>query len=100
MSWKIKKFERNVAQFFTIQEADGTAMNVSGYTVTLKVKMDDTLLISGTCTNASATLGYVSYTVLSGDFPAAGRARYELELTTGNEVQATETYPVHVGRRI
>ena len=75
-------------------------MNVSGYTVTLKVKMGDTLLISGSCTVASGSLGYVYYTVGSGDFPYAGKANYELELVKGTEVQVTETYPVHIGRRI
>ena len=100
MAWSLKKYERNFSQFFTVKEADNTAKNVSGYVVTLKVKMGDTLLISGTCTNASNTLGYIYYTVGSGDFPYAGKANYELELVKGNEVQVTETYAVHIGRRI
>lgn len=100
MSWKIKKYERRFNQFFTVQDSTGTAMNVSGYVVTLKVEMKGSLLISGTCTNASATTGYVYYTVTSGAFPFAGRADYELELVKGNELQVTETYPVHIGRRI
>lgn len=100
MAWKVKKYERNFIQFFTVQEADGSAMNVSGYTVTLKVDMKGVLLISGSCTVASGSLGYVRYTVGSGDFPYAGRADYELELVKSNELQVTETYPVHIGRRI
>ena len=100
MSWALKKYSRNFNQFFTVKEADGTAKNVSGYTVTLKVKMGTTLLISGTCTNASATTGYVYYTVQSGDFPYTGKANYELELVKGNEKVLTETYAVHIGRAI
>jgi len=100
MAWSLKKWERGFSQFFTINESDDTAKNVSGYTVTLKVKMADTLLISGTCVNASSTTGYVYYTVTSGDFPYAGKAKYELELVKGTEIQVTETYPVNIGRRI
>jgi len=100
MSWSVKKWTRNVNQFFNIQESDGTAKNVSGYTITLKVQQGSTLLISATCTLASASLGYVYYTVLSGDFPNATKYNYELELVKGNERLPTETYPLHVGRTI
>jgi len=100
MAWSVKKWNRGFNQFFTIQESDGTAKNISGYTITLKVKMADTLLISGSVTVASGSLGYGYYTVLSGDFPYAGNANYELELVKGSELLETETYQVHIGRTI
>jgi len=104
MTWATKKFSRSFNQFFTIKEYDDVSgyvvKNVSGYTVTLKAKMNTTLLISGACSIASGSLGYIYYTVNSGDFPYTGKANYEIELVKGNERILTETYPLHIGRSI
>jgi len=100
MTWSLKKYSRGFEQFFTIKEADDTVKDISGYTVTLKVQMGNTLLISGTCTIASGSLGYAYYAVQSGDFPYAGRAIYELELVKDTERIPSETYAVHIGRTI
>lgn len=98
MTWPIKKFNRGFNQFWNVQESDGSVKNVSGYTITLKVKQGSTLLVSGAVTVASGSLGYVYYTVQSGDFPYAGKCNYELELVKGSELVETETYAVQVGR--
>ena len=100
MTWATKKYSRSFNQFFTIKESDGTAKNISGYTITLKVKMGATLLISGACTITSGSLGYIYYTVNSGDFPYVGKANYEFELVKDNERILTETYAIHIGRTI
>jgi len=100
MAWSVKKWTNNVNQFFNIQDGDGTAKNVSGYTVRINAKQGTTTLFSGVCTTASATTGFVYYTVQSGDFPSAGKAEYEIVLELGVEVNPTEIYPIHIGRRL
>ena len=99
--WHVKEYNRNYKQYFNVKEPDGsTAKNLSGYTVTLKVARGSTLLISGSCTVASATTGYVYYTVASGAFPYRGRYNFELECVRGNELIETETYHVQVERSL
>lgn len=100
MTWETKKWTRNVKQYFTIKEADDTAKNISGYTIRVNANHKGTPLFSGTCTVASGTLGYCYYTILSGDFPIAGRAEYEMVLEKGTEVDPTETYSLQIGRRL
>jgi len=100
VSWSVKKWNRAFNQFWNVKDADGTAKNVSGYTITLKVKQGTTLLVSGSVTIASGSLGYIYYTVQSGDFPYTGKYNYELELVKGSELVETETYAIHVGRTL
>jgi len=104
VSWSTKKYNRGFNQFFTIKEYDATSgylpKDISGYTITLIAKQEDTLLISGVLTIASATLGYAYYTAQSGDFPYTGAFDYELELVKGSEKIETETYRLNVGRTL
>jgi len=64
------------------------------------VEMGSTLLVSGSCTLASSTLGYIYYSIASGAFPYVGRAHYQLELSMSGVKMPSEVYPLSVGRTI
>ena len=99
--WHAKVFNRGYKQYFNVKEPDGTTnKNLSGYSVFVKVERGSTSLISGACTVASATTGYIYYTVQSGDFPSAGRYNYEIECFRGTEIIETETYKAQVERSL
>jgi hypothetical protein len=104
VTWASKKWTYGENQFFTVKEYNDTSgyipKNVSGYTITLKVEKGSTLLVSGTCIIASATTGYIYYTMGSGDFPYTGTANYELELVMSGVKTFTETHQLHVGNVI
>lgn len=93
--WVVKKFNRGFNQPFIIKENDGvTAKNVSGYTIYVKAweKGVTTTIVSGTCTIASATTGYVYYTLVSGIFVKPGKFLFELELISSGNVELRDTY--------
>ena len=102
--WAVKKWMGGVNQFFSIRDYDETSgsvpRDISGFTVTLKAKMGSTILISGACTLASATTGYMYYSIKSGDFPYTGRGNYGVELLGSGVKIISETYPLHIGRTI
>jgi len=100
MAWMVKKGTKNIDQFFTIKESDGTVKNISGYTVRINARQGSTSLFSGVLTVASGTTGYAYYTVLSGDLSYSTNADYEIVLEKGNELIPTETYPLQIGRRV
>jgi len=102
--WAVKKWVGGVNQFFSIRDYDETSgsvpRDISGFTVALKAKMGTTILISGTCTVASATTGYLYYSIKSGDFPYTGRANYGVELQGSGVKIISETYPLNIGRTL
>lgn len=93
--WVVKRLNRGFNQPFTIKENDGvTAKNVSGYTVVVKAweKGATTTIVSGSCVIASATTGYVYYTLVSGIFTKPGKYLFELELLSSGNVELRDTY--------
>ena len=92
--WVIKKFNRGFNQPFYIKENDGvTVKNVSGYTILVSVweKGASTTIVSGSCVIASATTGYVYYTLTSGTFSSPGKYLFELELLSSGQVELRDT---------
>lgn len=70
---------------FTVQNADGSAFDLTSLYVTLYVytqEQDPTLLFYGNCTiSGSPTLGVCTYAVVQGNFPTTGTYNAELEMT-------------------
>ena len=75
---------------FTVLNADGTAFNLTGYTIAVKAWAAGTpsvLVATGTGTIVVAASGTCTYLVQATDFLTAGEYLLELELTaTGVEV--------------
>lgn len=69
---------------FVLQDADGTAINLTGKTVTLKYKTYPTAgsITSRTCTVTGAATGTVTWTLLAGDTATAGKYSYNFEITS------------------
>jgi len=65
---------------FTLQNSDGTAFNLTGATVTIKMQLVgyDTVT-TGTLTVVSAPAGTCTYTVASTDFPADGNYNVQID---------------------
>ena len=76
--------EVGVVYTFVLQDADGTAINLTGKTVTLKYKAYPTpgSTTSRTCTVTGATTGTVTHTLVSGDTAAAGVFSYNFEISS------------------
>lgn len=61
---------------------DGTAINLTGCTVTIIIKGGGVITQSGgSCTITDATNGVISYTPISTDFPTAGSYKCDLKVT-------------------
>jgi len=89
---------------FTVQDSDGTAVDLTAYTaVTIKMWQagtPGTLLLNKTCSNA-ADDGTCDYTIAAADFtggtyPAVGQYLAELELTMTNVIESTETFMITI----
>lgn len=80
---RVKKGEKNFDLDFTLQDADGNALNLSGSTLLLKVQRDTqaTLKFSGSMTIVSAGAGTCKYTVQQTDFDVVGNYTAEIEIT-------------------
>ena len=84
---------------FTVQDSSGSAYDLTGYTVTLKVwspGVPGTLLIDDSCTIDDASSGTCHYSVSSGDFDTVGIYHGELELTQAGIVESTEVFGITV----
>lgn len=84
---------------FTINDSDGDAYDLNGYTVTLKMwikGVSGTLLIDSACSPRVAADGTCYYTILANDFEAVGEYQAELELTQSGIVESTETFEIIV----
>lgn len=76
---------------FTCQDNSGTAINLSGYTVTLKLwrpATPGTLVLDKECTIDVAASGTCHYTVQNEDFDTAETYAGELELTATGKVES------------
>jgi len=84
---------------FTITESDGTAFNLAGYTIKLKVWQrgkPDVLLVNGACTIVNAAAGTCTYLLTGTDFTAEGTYLGEIELTQTGIIQSTVNIQVIV----
>lgn len=68
-------------QFF---DADGAAINLTGYTAGFNVQRVDGAVVTGAATITSATEGKVTHTWTGSEFPTSGR--YWAEFWVGNGV--------------
>ena len=76
---------------FTIQDADGNAYDLTGYTIKFKVwksGSSGTLFINGACTIVKAVSGICKYLIVKGDFKAVDIYKFELELTKSGVVES------------
>lgn len=58
----------------TMTDSAGSALNLTGYTVTMKLwrpNDPNTVFLTGTCTIDVAASGTCHYTIVDGDFPTA-----------------------------
>ena len=95
----IPKSDKGFILNFTIQDSSGTAYNLTGYTIKLKVwspGVPGTLLLTGTCTILIAANGTCYYTVAATDFASVGRFQAELELTKTDVIESTENFTITV----
>jgi hypothetical protein len=84
---------------FIVQDADGDAQNLTGYTVTLHLWLPatpSTLAIDETCTQDTPASGTCHYVMADGDLDTAGTYLGELELTKAGEELSTEQFIVVV----
>lgn len=96
----VPKADYGYAIAFTVQDSTGTAYNLTGYTVTLRVWEEylntPKSLFTGACTITVAASGTCSYSVASGNFPSVGTYKAELELTKTSVVESTASFTIEV----
>lgn len=88
---------------FTIQNADGTAYNLTGTTPLIKVWESGsvTAAFTGTCNIVSpATDGICRYLVGSADFDTLGTFLGEIEITKAGYREDTRTFEIEVGESV
>lgn len=85
---------------FTVQDSDGVAYNLTGYTITLKVWREGQpgLVMSGACSILVAGSGTCRYLVVAGDFRQVGTYLAELELTKSGVVESTSNFELEVAK--
>jgi len=84
---------------FTVKNADGTAFDLTGYTITLKVwasSVPGTLVVSGACSIVVAAAGTCRYLVTATDFTTINNYFLELELTQAGVIESTRKYTLEV----
>ena len=84
---------------FTVKNADGSAFNLTGYTIKLKVwraGQPGLLLVNGSCAIDSAVDGTCYYTITATDFTSVGTFKAELELTKAGVIESTGSFDIEV----
>lgn len=86
---------------FTIQNSTGTAFDLTGYTVRLKVWTPSdsrAMRVNSLCTitNPPGTDGLCTYVVKSGDFPTRGQYKGELEIIGTSYKESTRAFEITV----
>jgi hypothetical protein len=96
----IPQKDKGYAIAFTVEYANATPRDLSGYTVNMKAwspTIPGTLIVNNTCTPVNASAGTCTYTIASGDFNTVGLYYGELELTAAGIQESTETFKIIVG---
>jgi len=84
---------------FTLKNADGSAYNLTGYTIKLKVwrpGQPGLLLLNGSCDIDSAVDGTCHYEITASDFTSVGIFKAELELTKAGVIESTKTFDIEI----
>ena len=84
---------------FTVKNADGSAFNLTGYTIKLKVwraGQPGLLLLNGGCAIDNATAGTCHYTITATDFTSVGTFKAELELTKAGVIESTGSFDIEI----
>lgn len=94
---KVKKGNYGFYLQFTIYNADGTAKDLTGFTVKMKVrKGDGTLLFTRDGEVVDANNGVCRFLIQNGDFSVAGVYDAEVEIVGLGYVEDTETFKLQV----
>ena len=97
--WKVKKGNYGFTEEFTIKDAKDKVVNLTGYTVTLKVwkEGESVAKFVDTCDlNANPATGKCTYLIKESDFDTAGVYLGELELTKVGEKIDVDTFTILV----
>jgi len=84
---------------FTIKDANGSAYNLTGYTIKLKVwraGQPGLLLVNGNCAIDDAANGTCHYTITATDFTSVGTFKAELELTKAGVIESTGSFDIEI----
>jgi len=84
---------------FTVKNADGSALDLTGYTIKLKVwrvGQPGLLLLNGSCDIDSAVDGTCHYTITATDFTSVGTFKAELELTKAGVIESTGSFDIEI----
>lgn len=82
---------------FTILDSDGSAFDLTDYTITLKVwDATPSLIVSGACDIVVAGSGTCKYLIQDGDFDTVGHYGMELELTKTGVKLSTRKYDLEI----
>lgn len=95
----IPKGDKGFNLNFTVQNSDGTAFNLTDYTVTLKVwpqNIPGNPIVNAACTIDVAANGTCHYEVVTGNFAYEGNYLLELELTKSGIIESTRNYTLRV----
>ena len=83
---------------FTISDANGNVVDISGATVVFKVAgPKETPIVSGSCTVSATVSGQCTYPVQSGDFVTEGIYQGELQLSAGTQILTARDIEIRVG---
>ena len=86
--------------YFTVQDAEGSAFDLTDYTITLKAWVQgdpDNNFINGLCEIVNAVAGTCKYLVSGGDFSVSGNDnRGELEFTKSGVKESTQSFPIKI----
>jgi hypothetical protein len=92
---KVVKSDKGYDLNFTLQKSDGTALDLTGATLLLKVQKYDASAVkfsgSMAITNPPGTDGKCKYTVQATDFDVAGKYNGEIEVSYGTSQILTFT---------
>jgi len=84
---------------FTVNDSDGDAYTITGYTIKLKVweeGIPGTLIVDGTCDIDDGSVGTCHYTVAEDDFNDIAAYIAELELTQSGIIESTESFRITI----
>ena len=95
----VPKGDKGFPLTFTVQEDDGSAYDLTAYTVTLKVwrqGIPGSPIIESGCTISDAANGECYYIIQATDFTEKGDYLLELELTKTGVIESTRYYTLEV----